>query len=196
MFWHTITVVGKTTCGVQSHLGEHLDCLKNFHLFVLHSLYNKEKRIEPEILCFHTKAKTSLKHVLAVHHTLVIICCNHTGRAKCDTDRIVSCCKVDVGDSVASICRVYDRFSLASVVYRNTSLDCFLVCGIQSKRNIVKLRLKELYCPFHKILAIVLSRSDVYIKICSACIKLLFCSFDDRLRISLSKCFVYCRCCC
>jgi len=139
---------------------------------------------------------TSFKKHLAVHHTLVVVFCNTFTVAKSDNDCIVSCCKVDVGDSVASICRVYDRFSLASVVYRNTSLDCFLVCGIQSKRNIVKLRLKELYCPFHKILAIVLSRSDVYIKICSACIKLLFCSFDDRLRISLCKRFVYCRCCC
>ena len=43
----------------------------------------------------------------------------------------------------------------------------------------------------HKVLSIVLSRSDVYINICSARIKLLFCSFDDRLRISLSKCFIY-----
>ena len=54
MFWHTVTVVGKTASGVQTHLGEHLDCLKNFHLFVLHSFNNQEQRVEPEILCIHT----------------------------------------------------------------------------------------------------------------------------------------------
>ena len=30
------------SCGVQSHIREHFDCFKNFHLFVLHSFYNQE----------------------------------------------------------------------------------------------------------------------------------------------------------
>ena len=47
---HTVGVVGQTTCRVQTHIREHLDTLKNLHLFVLHSLYNQEQRIKPQIL--------------------------------------------------------------------------------------------------------------------------------------------------
>ena len=70
------------------------------------------------------------------------------------------------------------------------------VGSIQCQRNIVEVALQKFYSPFHQFRSIVLSWSDVYIKICSTCVKLLFCSLEDRLRISLCECFIYCWCCC
>ena len=113
---HTVTVVGKSAGGVQSHISEHLDALKNFHLFVLHSFNNQEQRIEPEILSFHTVLQTSLQKHLAVTHTLVVVFCDSFAVAKRDYDCIVSSCQINVLDSSCSISGVYNRFSFASVV--------------------------------------------------------------------------------
>ena len=119
---------------------------------------------------------TSFKKHLAVHHTLVVVFCNTFTVAKSDNDCIVSCCKVDVLNSSSCISRVYDWFSFGTVVYGNTSLNCFFVGCIQRQRNVVEVLLKKLNSPFHQVFSIVLSWSDVYIKINSTSIKLLFCS--------------------
>ena len=119
---------------------------------------------------------TSFQKGLAVHHTLVVVFCNSFAVAKCNNDCIVCSRKVNVLDSSCSICRVYDRFSFGTVVYRDTSLNCFFVGCIQSQRNIVKIALQQLNSPFHDILSIILSRSDVYIKVNGTSIQLLFCS--------------------
>ena len=91
-------------------------------------------------------------------------------------DCIVCSRKVNVLDSSCSICRVYDRFSFGTVVYRDTSLNCFFVGCIQSQRNIVKIALQQLNSPFHDVFSIILSRSDVYIKVNGTSVQLLFCS--------------------
>jgi len=177
MFRHTVTVIGKTTCGVQSHIREHFDTFQNLHLFVLHTFYYQEERIEPQIFCFHTMFQTSFQKHLAVTHTLIVVFCNTFAVTQCNNDCIVCSCKVDVFDSSCSICRVYDRFSFRTVVYSDTGFDgCFIGC-IQCQRYVVKFTLQQFNCPFHQIRAISFCRSDVYIQICSSCIQLLFCSF-------------------
>ena len=138
--------------------------------------------------------QTSLKQQLAIAHTLIVVFCNSFAVAKCDTDCIVCSCKVKVLDTSCSVCRVYDRFSFCTIVYSNTSLNCFLVGSIQCKRNVVKISLKELNCPLHQVFSIAFCRSNVYIKISSTSFELLLCSFQDRLRISLCECFVDDRC--
>ena len=138
---------------------------------------------------------TTLHQSLHVHHTLVIVFSDSFAVAKSDNDCVICCCKINIRNSSGSICRVNDRFSFCTIVNGNTSLDSCYIGSIQCQRYIVEVALKKLNSPFHKLWSIILCRSDVYIKIGSACIQLLFCTFQDRLRISLCKCFVYSRCC-
>ena len=49
-------------------------------------------------------------------------------------------------------------------------------CIVERQRNVVEVLLKKLNSPFHQVFSIVLSWSDVYVKIYSTSIKLLFCS--------------------
>ena len=119
---------------------------------------------------------TSFQKGLAVHHTLVVVFCNSFAVAKCNNDCIVCSCKVNVLDSSCSVSGIYDRFSLGTVVNRDTSLDSCLVGSIQSQRNIVKIALQQLNSPLHNVLSIIFSRSDVYIKVNGTSIQLLFCS--------------------
>ena len=137
----------------------------------------------------------SLHQSLHVHHTLVVVLSDSLAVAQSDNDSVVSCCQVNVLQSSRSVSGVNDGLTLCTVVYRDTSLDSCYVGSIQCQRNVVEVALKQLNGPLHQLRSVILSRSDINVQVCSACVQLLLCSLQDRLRISLGKCLIYSRCC-